>query len=42
MNDTEVVQSLSSVLKLLNKMDTTKVLSCLYHIHKHYSTIIDR
>lgn len=42
MNEIELLQSLSLVLKFSENMDATKVLNCLYNIHKHYSKIVDR
>ncbi|CAH1737387.1 unnamed protein product [Aphis gossypii] len=40
-NEMELLQCLSSVLKFSENMDITRVLSCLYYIHKYYSKIID-
>ncbi|XP_060849991.1 DNA-dependent protein kinase catalytic subunit-like isoform X3 [Rhopalosiphum padi] len=40
-NEMELLQCLSSVLTFTESMDATKILSCLYYIHKHYSKIID-
>lgn len=42
MNEIELLQPLSLVLKFSENMDATKVLSCLYYIHKHNSKIVDR
>ncbi|XP_029343352.1 DNA-dependent protein kinase catalytic subunit isoform X2 [Acyrthosiphon pisum] len=40
-NEMELLQCLSLVLTFSESMDATRVLSCLYYIHKHYSKIID-
>lgn len=42
LDEIELLQYVSSVLTFSENMDITKVLSCLYYIHKHYSKILDR